>query len=199
MIIYYLRKSDESFTLDESAFCLGDLVVISLPKKHYRLMVFGAAGATTIDSVDFVGFCPAITGDTILLRFDPVNGRNGNVRLLKWLSSVFQRPEVKAFFNEAVRISTFKESRWDAKVLADLYSLSPIQQEPHQTSRQIMAPAKAFIDYFGDTIKDEYYELIATGLKQSEAFKRLKSSHPRDFTKAFKLFKKENPEKTIYD
>lgn len=115
------------------------------------------------------------------------------------MTTVFKRPEVKAFFEEAVKISTYKESRWDAKVLADLYSLSSISMESIPKPSKSSGTFKPFIDYLGDVIRKEYDEMISKGISQSSVFRQLKMNHKLVISRAFRLFKKENPGKTIYE
>ena len=200
MIVYYQKRAVDSSSISRTLSTPGDLIVVSSPGNLFQLLVVRVSEIQIIDSVVINRVFTVASRDSILLRHDPVNGRAGNVRALKWFTTVFKRPEVKAFFEEAVKICTYKESRWDAKVVADLYSLSPIPPvegvHDHPSSSYTF---KRFIDYFGDAMRAEYDEMISKGMNPATVFRYIKKNNAQAFSKAFRLFKKENPGKTIYD
>lgn len=199
MTVYYQKQRGKAISLEETGFKSGDFVVISSPQKHFRFMLIGESEVRLLDSVEFDKNCQVVGGNTILLQYDPIYGRKGNARLLKWMTSVFKRTEVKAFFNESVKICTFKESRWDAKVLADVYSLPSIQELTQVVSTDSSKSERTFIDFLGISLKRECLEMISRGVNRAAVFRQIKNDHPREFSSAFKLFKKENPGKTIFD
>jgi hypothetical protein len=199
MTVYYQKQQGEAISLKGADFRSGDFVVICSPQKLYRFILVGDSQNRVLDSVVFDRSCQLVGQDSILFQYDPILGRRGNTRMLKWMTSVFQRPEVNAFFEESVKICTFKESRWDAKVLADIYSLSPIPEVAQEGSPMPTKSTRTFLDFLGESLRQECIEMISKGMKRSAVFRHLKNNHPREFSSAFKAFKKENPEKTIFD
>lgn len=127
----------------------------------------------------------------VVMDYADMKQRDGDIQFIKFLLTVFSTSEVKSYLNNALNILSFVDNKWDATIIQNLISFKPIQDT------NILRVS--FIDYFEEKEKNYCLSLLESGLSKTEAFRKIKEEYPFVFSKALRLFKRDNPNLSIYE
>lgn len=168
----------------------GDCLIV---KDNYNYMFYFQINGEKklIETAKTIKIYRNIGESTVVIDYADMKQLNGDIQFIKFLLTVFSTPEVKSYLNNALNILSFADNKWDAAIIQNLISYKPAQVSTiHRMS---------FIDYLGEKEKVFCVNLLESGLSPKEAFRKIKDEYPSVFSKALKLFKRDNPNLSIFD
>lgn len=125
--LYDLKKNYRA--LENKKFKAWNIVVTKI-NQNYDLFIQKDGTLKKIASETSVVECPDNSGEHSVFSFDPISGRKGNIKILKYFSTVFKDETIVDFFNNAIKIASFTADSWDATVLSRLYGFEVKKKEP---------------------------------------------------------------------
>ena len=168
----------------------GDCLIIK-DKYNYKFYFQVNGEKKLIETAKTIKIYRNIGNSAVVLDYADMKQRNGDMQFIKFLLTVFSSPEVNSYLNNALNILLFVDNKWDATIIQNLISFKPAQDT--NTSRV------SFVDYFDEKEKNDCLSLLESGLSKTEAFRTLKENCPLAFSKALRLFKRDNPNLSIYE
>ncbi len=146
----------------------------------------------------------ASKGNSVLLSFDGIHGRKGNLSFLYQLTSCFGEKVINDFFENAIDILEYKRDCWDGSLFprffADNHELVNVQKEFKPSAQPVskLYPSD-YSRYLDDRLLDSLKNYIEEGLSLKDAYMLIREEDPEGFRKALMKFLIENPNGTIFD
>lgn len=168
----------------------GDCLIVK--DSYYYKFFFQVNGEKKlIETAKTIKIYRSIGDSAVVMDYADIRQRNGDIQFLKFLLTVFSTPEVNSYLNNALDILAFVDNKWDATIIQNLISYKPAQNTK--------IPMASFIDYFEEREKNYCLKLLGSGLSKTLAFRKMKEEFPIVFSKALRLFKRDNPNLSIYE
>ena len=146
----------------------------------------------------------ASKGNSLLLFFDGIHGRKGNLTFLYQLTSCFREKVINDFWENAIDILEYKRDSWDGSLFprffADNHEVINVKKEfkPSVLQKSESYPS-VFSRYIDDSLLDSLKNYIEEGLSLKDAYMLIREEDPGSFRKALMKFLIENPNGTIFD
>lgn len=146
----------------------------------------------------------ASKGNSLLLFFDGIHGRKGNLTFLYQLTSCFREKVINDFWENAIDILEYKRDSWDGSLFprffADNHEVINVKKEfkPSVLPKSESYPS-VFSRYLDDSLLDSLKNYIEEGLSLKDAYMLIRKDDPEGFRKALMKFLIENPNGTIFD
>ncbi len=143
-------------------------------------------------------------GNSLLLSFDGIHGRKGNLSFLYQLTSCFGERVINDFLENAIDILEYKRDSWDGSLFprffADDHEIVNVQKElkPSVQPKSESYPSD-FCRYLDDRLLDSLKSYIEEGVSLKDAYMLIREDDPKSFRKALMKFLIENPSGTIFD
>lgn len=196
MVIYFIDRNKNTDTPGQIQYCVGD-VIVQKDSNRYEVQLCGLDGMRTLCSVVYSFSMPVQTKSKKIFEFDPLAGRSGNEKVLKFLTSVFKEQAINNFFEDALHICAFKKDSWNADILSNFYGFT-IDKPQKDNIESNSAQRKYFFEYFPSKAKLLFDELIKSNNGAEDVFRKIRAQYSEEYTRAFKFFKTEHPESNIY-
>lgn len=131
----------------------------------------------------------------ILFSHDGLNDRKGQNEFIREIRNYFGSPVIGDFLDSVIYILTFKDDRFDASILVDLYKATR-EEQPIQGAG---AQYKIF-RYMPKELQKSFSDYITQGKEIGAIWIELKTENPDGVKSTFKAYRKsEGPDATIYD
>ena len=143
-------------------------------------------------------------GNSLLLSFDGIHGRKGNLSFLYQLTSCFGERVINDFLENAIDILEYKRDSWDGSLFprffADNHEIVNVKKElkPSVQPKSESYPSD-FCRYLDDRLLDSLKNYIEEGVSLKDAYMLIREDDPKSFRKALMKFLIENPNGTIFD
>ena len=143
-------------------------------------------------------------GNTLLLSFDGLHKRKGNITLLNQLTTCFREKVIFDFFENAIDILEYNCDSWDASLFPKFFSPNQEFVKLKSVELNITHPNNtSYPSVFSKYLSDELLTQLITYLKEGktlkDAYNVIREKHPELFRKALMKFLIENPNGTIFD
>lgn len=132
----------------------------------------------------------------ILYSVDNIKQRCGNIDVLKYLMNISRRSVVKDFFHDAINILTYNSDKLNGNVY---YKLISNVLEKGQSDRVSDLANMPFYNFLSPVAQKYLNEILPSSENLKSAFKCVKEKYKDDFISAMNSFRKQYPNKTIYD
>lgn len=169
----------------------GDVLIVR-ENYEYKFYYCYNKDIKLIESIKTIKSLHFISDYEIVLDYSDMNQRHGNLYALDFLLTVFRNPIVVSFIKNAIDISLYNDDKWDVSLIQKLIST----RYDHEKSSSIK---ESFVDYLEKKVIDYFKLQINNGDTKSDAFRKTKRMFPYEFSTALRLFKRDYPERSIYE
>lgn len=145
----------------------------------------------------------ASKGNSLLLSFDGIHGRKGDLTFLTQLTSCFSEIVINDFIENAIDILEYKRDSWDGGIFprffAENIELVVKKELPPSSTPKSESYPSVFSKYLNDSLLDLLKTYINEGLSLKDAYMFIREKDSEAFRKALLKFLEENPNGTIFD
>ena len=143
-------------------------------------------------------------GNTLLLSFDGLRKRKGDVALIKQLLNCYREKVIVDFFNNAIDILEYQKDFWDMSLFQRFFAVSQeLITRNEVTKLRVLQDSKKYPSVFAKYLDEDLLDLLEASLNDGyglkEAYMILRENEPMQFRAALMKFLAENPTGTIYD
>lgn len=210
MIIYYINpcaKMNGPFTVVDKdhnhLLCMGDFCVRL--KNNYAELLYINRTVTKSLHWEHLIVIEAFQVDVqlmpkancILYSVDNIRQRCGNVDVLKYLMNLSHQSIVKDFFHDAINILTYNSDKLDGNIYYNL--IGYVLLERGHSDRVSDLGNIPFYNFLSPLAQKYFNEIWPYSEDLKLVFKCVKEKYKDDFIDAMNRFRRQYPDRTIYD